>query len=346
MNFVQYLKEAPYVLFSGGFGTTLELNGVKLELPLWAAAANVTNFETVRYTHQQFADAGAVVLSANTFRTQHTTFEKAVQHFSYNGHRASNFGKKIVNNYKAAADESTRHAVTAAHHVKMNRELPTLNPLFIAGSFGPIGSTHSAPAQPPNESVLLDQHRKHAEFIVKQKGVDFLLPEAAPTLAEAKAMAQAAAETSAPFILGISIKTDGKLFDGSSIREVLHSTGYTNRIGVAINCSPANVISVALDQLLEYSTGFVGAYANGGGKPAKDGAGWDHDHSDDAIEQFVLSAISWREMDPSRVKIFGGCCGSTPDYIRALSTGLNQHVKEYRPAQQFVGARQLITATA
>ncbi|MDP9127930.1 MAG: homocysteine S-methyltransferase family protein, partial [Pseudomonadota bacterium] len=79
----------------------------------------------------------------------------------------------------------------------------------------------------------------------------------------------------------------------------------------------------ALDTILKYSRGFTGAYANGGGRPAPDGAGWEHDQSRVSIDKFVSTALKWREKDPERVKLLGGCCGASPAYIGALNEALH-----------------------
>jgi homocysteine S-methyltransferase len=342
-QFVKYLIKAQYVLFPGGLGTTLQLRGAKLELPLWSAGLNLTNTDLIQQVHREFAFAGSNLLSANTFRTQEERFLKAFDEIKKHGLENSEIGKIICRDYKAAAKQATRNAVSAAHLVKLNF---TLRNLFIAGSFGPIGGTHEVPEIPFKEGVLLNSHRRQVENILNSRGVDILLPEAAPTLEEAQAMAFTADEN-IPFILGLSVREkDGKLFDGATIQQVVTAVkNCQNLIGFSINCSQAEVTGYAIDELLENFDGFVGAYANGGGEPATNGAEWVHKENDRAIQQFVLSALSWREKDPSRVKIFGGCCGATPDYIRALSAGLKQHVREYRPdnrrVQVAVGAPQL-----
>src|ERR1700690_3998347 len=62
------------VLLDGAMGTELERRGIPAGLPLWSAQALLTSPETVRRIHDEYIDAGAEIITSNTFRTTRRTF--------------------------------------------------------------------------------------------------------------------------------------------------------------------------------------------------------------------------------------------------------------------------------
>ena len=59
----------------------------------------------------------------------------------------------------------------------------------------------------------------------------------------------------------------------------------------------------------------VGVYANGCGKP-DDHLGWNFEGCINPLEQYLQFTQKWIEQG---IKIIGGCCGTTPEYIKAIS---------------------------
>ena len=66
----------PYIL-DGAMGTELIRRSVNLPLPLWSGDANLTHPETVIQIHQDYVNAGADILTTNTFRTTPRTYLKS-----------------------------------------------------------------------------------------------------------------------------------------------------------------------------------------------------------------------------------------------------------------------------
>ena len=65
------------LLLQGAMGTQLLKKGVKLPLPLWSASANIDDRETVMEIHKDYLNAGADIITTNTFRTTTYTYHKA-----------------------------------------------------------------------------------------------------------------------------------------------------------------------------------------------------------------------------------------------------------------------------
>ena len=75
----------PILIINGAMGTELMDKGVELPLPLWSAEANITAPEIVKGIHQNYIDAGADIITTNTFRTTTWSFRRA----GYSPKRAS-----------------------------------------------------------------------------------------------------------------------------------------------------------------------------------------------------------------------------------------------------------------
>jgi homocysteine S-methyltransferase len=317
-----FFDQSPFILLDGGMGTTLPEEGARLEAGSWSGIANLNAIDAVERVHKRFYDAGAHVLTTNTFRTAVPRIAKSFPEF--NDYAASLLrDRRIPNGIAPEGDYTvalaylaTKAAVDAARAIQASSE----RLVFVGGSMGPVGETHKHDPLPLNYLRL--HHVAHANLLARL-GVDLLFPEAIPSLNEARAMAEAATSTGKPFIASFSLNKDGLLFDGTPLPEAIRATDYRGRIAVTINCTPGNIIERALDDLLTHSSGFVGAYPNGGGYPHADEIHWHHDHSSESVGQFTDAMLRWSEKD-SRVKIFGGCCGASPNYIEATRSALLQ----------------------
>ena len=83
------MKKIPFLL-DGAMGTELNNRGVKTELPLWTADANILHPDLVQNIHSEYIDAGADYITTNTFRSTSWTYKRA----GYTNDKAKNNGKK------------------------------------------------------------------------------------------------------------------------------------------------------------------------------------------------------------------------------------------------------------
>ena len=61
------LRKGEAVLLDGGVGTEIQRQGAPMSTALWCAEANLTHPQTVRAVHESYLDAGAEIITANTF---------------------------------------------------------------------------------------------------------------------------------------------------------------------------------------------------------------------------------------------------------------------------------------
>ena len=144
--------------------------------------------------------------------------------------------------------------------------------------------------------------------------MDFLLAETINSVLEGQIMAEAAAAAGLPFIVSFVVNSEAKLLDGTPIAEAVRYTDLPGRVGVCLNCRPIGTLDKAFGKLSCAYGGAIGLYPNGIGH-AHDDLGWRFEQNQDGIAKFVASALRWRS---AGAKIIGGCCGTTPAYIRAL----------------------------
>ncbi len=299
-SFPGFIHTARTVLFPGAMGTELQRRGYKSTLPLWPAAANLDAPDLVGQIHAEYFNAGADVAITNTFRTTPRTFRKVGRESEAEGAL-----KKAVGIALTAKEKAGR-------------------PVFVGGSFAPLEDCYR-PDLVPHKDELRKEHAQQAIWLAESGG-DFLLPETVNACLEGQIMAEAASAAGLPFIISFVFDRDAKLLCGTPLAEAIQKTNLSGRIGVSLNCRPINTIDSAFQILLPSYEGVIGLYPNGAGHPHGD-FGWCLEQGGAGIRKFVASALRWRK---AGAKIIGGCCGTTPDYIRALHVRLRSNAGNSR----------------
>lgn len=292
-GFSDFVSDNPAVIFPGATGTELQRRGYPTKLPLWSAAANEEAFDLVKEIHADYFRAGADLCITNTFRTTPRTYKK--------------IGRE------ADARTALQRAVQAA---RLAQKAADGRRTFVGGSYAPLEDCYE-PDRVPGQDELVGEHSQLVEWLVAE-GVDFLIPETINAVREGAVMARAASESGLPFVISFVVDEKGCLLDGTPVAQAVGQTDFPGRIAVGLNCRPMDVIAAALPVLTACYAGPVLLYPNGVGRPHDD-LGWVFEENDASIEKFVATAKGWRG---EGAKILGGCCGTTPKYIQALSRAL------------------------
>ena len=285
-SITERLTQEKLVLLDGALGTELERRGIGTRLPLWSAEALLEAPELVREIHEQYIRAGAEVITTNTFRTSRRALDKVGM-----GDRAGKLTRVAV-----------RFAVEA-------RENAAERPVWIAGSVAPLEECYDPSLVPPPE-IAFEEHRELARWLA-EAGVDLLLLETMNTVSEARAALEAAQETGVPVWVSMVCGADGRLLGGDTIVEAVGALEPLGPAALLINCTSAPWIEEPLRQMIERATVPVGVYANMG-DPQPNGR-FRHMLSP---EEYARCVAAWIEMG---ARIVGGCCGTTPEHIRALA---------------------------
>jgi S-methylmethionine-dependent homocysteine/selenocysteine methylase len=280
-GFADRLAEARPILLDGATGTELERLGARCELPLWSARAVLESPDLVARVHRDYAEAGAEVVTAATFRTQRRTLARAGL-----GDRAA---------------ELTERAIALARAAIGGRG-------WVAGSIATLEDCWR-PDLVPDESALDLEHREHAERLAAA-GADLLLVETMNTVREAMAAARAARNVGLPFCVSFACDDRARLLSGESLRDAIDAVLPLAPSLLGVNCLPPAHVLAALDALRASARPFA-VYANLGA-PNPDGA-----RSHDATPaEFAAHARSWID---AGARMVGGCCGTTPAHVRAIA---------------------------
>ena len=285
-TFLARLAEPRPILLDGATGSELQRRGVDTTLPLWSARALIDAPEVLLQIHKEYLQAGAEVLTSNTFRT----------------HRRSLARAGIEDRFEELSGMAVEIARSAINLHNQGG--------WIAGSIAPLEDCYSPEMVPPQEECL-NEHTQMAQTLA-QAGVDFLLIETMNTVREAEAAAWAAQNTSLPFGVSFVCREDGNLFSGESLLEAVKVIEKFNPAFIGINCTPSATISKALSKL-DCSTNLpLGIYANIGHTDEIDG--WENTDNV-SPEGYGELARTWLQHNPALV---GGCCGTTPEHIGNL----------------------------
>ena len=282
MHILDYMKDH-FLFLDGGMGTLLQEAGLQPgELPeRW----NVSHPEEIIRIQKSYYDAGSNVVLSNTFGANGLKFD----------------------------DEELEQLVTAA--VKNAREAARQSTgtqeKFVALDIGPLGKLLKPYGDYEFEDAVA-MYAKTVKFGVAA-GVDLVFIETMNDSYDTKAALLAVKEnTDLPVFVSNAYGADGKLMTGASPAAMVAMLEGMHADAIGANCSlgPDQLVGV-VEEYLEYASVPVLLKPNAGLPRAENGK----TVYDVFPPEFSESVGKLLEKG---VRIAGGCCGTTPDYIRAV----------------------------
>jgi len=261
---------------------------------------NITRPEVVARIHDEYFAAGADIATTNTFTAttigqSDYALEDAVYEMNVEGARIA----------RAAADAWTARTPD--------------RPRFVAGAVGPLNVTLSLSPRvddPAYRAVTFDAVRDayaHQMRALREGGVDLLLIETIFDSLNAKAAISAALEAAPEIPLWLSftaVDRSGRNLSGQTVEAFWVSVEHAQPLVVGVNCSlGAADMRPFVEDLAQLATTWVSCYPNAG-LPNEFG-GYDEQPHDTAD---VLGAFARDGL----VNVVGGCCGTTPEHVRAI----------------------------
>lgn len=288
------------VLLDGATGTELARRGVDTSPPLWSACGLLEKPDIVREVHADYIRAGADIVTANTFRTARCTLEEA--------------------DLEELADALPDLAVTLLLEAIQSEGAE--DRVVPAGCISPLSDNHDPHRLPPSD-ILVHEHREHA---VRQAlaGAEMILCETMVTVKEAVIAVSAANETGLPVCVSFVAKDSRHLLSGETLDTAVRAVEPLEPFAIGLNCCSIGVINGAISTLRSLTNLPVCAYAHIGAPNKLDG--WTPDLKATPIE-YAKSAEGWHK---KKVQLIGGCCGTTPEFIKHLHQRLfaNQELKK------------------
>ena len=303
-NFLSRLEEEILVL-DGAMGTELHKKG--LEVGDCPEELNLTNPEILTEIHQSYVDAGSDIIQTNTFGATRIKLNE------YDlGDKVEEINTQAVHLAKKAANKNT----------------------LVAASMGPTGKL----IEPMGDFPFQAAHDAFAEQakILEEAGVDLINIETMTDLQEARAALIAVKSTTdLPVICHLTYEDTLKTMTGTdpvTAIEVLDSIG-ADVIGANCSMGPKGLLKV-IEKMNDNTSAKLSVEPNAG-LPVLD-------ENDRTV--FPMQAEEMVSYVPqfiaAGINIIGGCCGSTPQYIKLLK----EKVKGLKP--QIKAAEKVTTLTS
>ncbi|MGQ0525765.1 MAG: methionine synthase, partial [Betaproteobacteria bacterium] len=270
----------------------------------------LTQPHIIREIHAQYLDAGADIIETNTFNS--TSIAQADYHLEHLGHDLKCEAAKLA---RAAVDEREARDRT--------------RPRFVAGALGPTNRTASISPDvndPGFRNVTFDElvaaYSEAAGGLI-DGGVDLLLLETVFDTLNAKAalfaidsLFEARGVRLPLMISGTITDASGRTLSGQTPEAFWNSVRHANPFSIGLNCAlGAKLMRPYIEEIAQVADTYVCAYPNAGLPNPLAPTGYD-----ETPEQ---TAAFLRDFaDAGFINIAGGCCGTTPDHIRAIADAL------------------------
>ena len=266
---------------------------------------SLTRPDIIREIHEQYLAAGADVIETNTFGA--TTIAQGDYELPELAYELNLESARLA---RAACDKFS----TPEH------------PRFVAGALGPQPKTASISPDvndPGARNVTFDELRiAYAEQLngLLDGGVDLILIETIFDTLNAKAaifaveeVFEARGERLPVMISGTVTDASGRILSGQTVEAFWNSVRHARPITIGLNCAlGAALMRPYIAELSKICDTYVCVYPNAGLPNPMSDTGFDETPADTSalLEEFARSGL---------VNVAGGCCGTTPDHVRAIA---------------------------
>ncbi|MCU7940236.1 MAG: methionine synthase [gamma proteobacterium symbiont of Bathyaustriella thionipta] len=277
---------------------------------------SITQPQIIKAIHSQYLEAGADIIETNTFSS--TTIAMADYHMEELAYELNAASAQVA---REAADEATEKDG---------------QPRFVAGVLGPTNRTASISPDvndPGFRNVsfdeLVDAYYDATRGLV-DGGTDILLIETIFDTLNAKAAIFAVKkyfddhDIEYPIMIsGTITDKSGRTLSGQTTEAFYNALNHAQPISIGLNCAlGANDLRAYIEDLSNIASCAVSAHPNAG-LPNELGG------YDESPEQMAEQLEEWAES--GFINIIGGCCGTSPDTIRAIKAAIQKHAPRTIP---------------
>ena len=282
------------LILDGAMGTMLQRKGLQGN----SESFNLTNPETIGEIHNEYIEAGADIITANSFSAN------SISQSEYNlSEKAGQMAEAAARIARKAADEAPRK-------------------IWVAGSVGPTSKSLSL-AQNINDPVfrpysfdgMAEAFERQIRGLING-GVDLLLFEtcfdALNTKAALYALGHIPEAKDIPVMISASMSDkSGRTLTGQTMEAFYRSIQHCNPLSFGLNCSlGAEEMIPLIAEVASFATCAVSCYPNAG-LPNEMG---EYDETPSRMAESVRKMAL-----AGSVNIVGGCCGTTPEHIKAVA---------------------------
>lgn len=273
------------LILDGSIGALLQRKGFVENSAFWSTLANEKYPDEVLNLYKKYINAGADIITTNTFRTNPTALKSS--------------GRKPSNKYVKCA-------------VKLAKKAASIDSVIIAGSNAPAEDCYQSKRTLTKKEVELN-HSIHIEQLI-ECGCDFILNETQSHFDEIKFIADYCYKNIIPFVISFLFDEKLKLLDGNILTKAIDYVVKKNPLAIGFNCITREILLKALLKIkpdfkwgfyLNCSKGFIteDIYSKG--------------LSPSTYSNIVANTLKY---SPSFI---GSCCGSTPAFTKQIKRILN-----------------------
>jgi len=309
MKFLKRLQESKPLIIDGAMGTLLfnELPGYNGSFEL----LNVEKPEIIQKVHKMYVDAGVDILETNTFGGSTIKLEE--------------FG------LADRCEEINEKGIEAARKAAGNSDV------LVGGSAGPTGMLIEPMGEASSEKVynsFVSQFRG-----MENGGADLIVIETMNDIQEAKLALLAAKDTTAlPVICSMTFEENAKTVTGTDIITAFATLSQLGADMVGANCSmgPEGLVRIFKENMSELEKLGIpfSVWSNAGMPELIDG---------ETVYRMTPETFAETSVEFAKIghKVIGGCCGTTPEHIKALK---NRIYRENLPSKNFQKSFKYITS--
>jgi 5-methyltetrahydrofolate--homocysteine methyltransferase len=286
----------------------------------------LTQPQVIQEIHEQYFAAGADIIETNTFGA--TSIAQSDYHMEH-----------LVREMNL---EAARLACAARDQYSTPER-----PRFVAGALGPTPKTASISPDvndPGARNVTFDElvssYREQVEALL-DGGVDLFLVETIFDTLNAKAALLAletvfeqrglSGDQRPPLMIsGTVTDASGRILSGQTVEAFWHSVRHAKPLTIGLNCAlGAALMRPYIAELSKIADTFICVYPNAGLPNPMSDTGFDETPADTSalLQEFAQAGF---------VNIAGGCCGTTPDHIRAIAQAVSSMTPRRVPEHQAV----------
>ena len=294
MHDIQTELSKRILILDGAMGTMLQRKGLQGN----SESFNLTNPETIGEIHNEYIEAGADIITANSFSAN------SISQSEYNlSEKAGQMAEAAARIARKAADEAPRK-------------------IWVAGSVGPTSKSLSL-AQNINDPIfrpysfdgMAEAFERQIRGLING-GVDLLLFEtcfdALNTKAALYALGHIPEAKDIPVMISASMSDkSGRMLTGQTMEAFYRSVQHCSPLSFGLNCSlGAEEMIPLIAEVASFATCAVSCYPNAG-LPNEMG---EYDETPSQMAESVRKMAL-----AGSVNIVGGCCGTTPEHIKAVA---------------------------
>ncbi|MCX7876319.1 MAG: homocysteine S-methyltransferase family protein [Melioribacteraceae bacterium] len=279
IEFYNSIKK-PFLL-DGALGTFFQEKGFSPDKNLWFSYLNIIHPEIVEEVHNDYINAGADIITTNTFRTNPIAKKKS--------------------NLEITNSELVKKSVQLVKNLSQQKNI------IIAGSNAPAEDCYQK-ERTVTKFDLEYNHKKHIELLY-DSGVDIIWNETQSHFDEIEIISRFCSDNNIPFSINIFFNDNNKILSGESINDVIDILKSYNPDVIGFNCIKPDIFLNNIDKInLPSNWGF---YFNCG-------LG---DYKEEKIfcsinpTEYKKIVSPLFKLNPTFV---GACCGSNPNHIKEL----------------------------